>query len=125
MFAQDPRAYGQVALLCVVLVAALVVAPSWPLARLLSWTPLVYLGRLSYGLYLWNMLFMNGFNQVFGHKPIHAGWGGLLWVAVLVGVADVSYRFVETPLRRRWAHRPEASVPPGVEVRRPELATAL
>jgi peptidoglycan/LPS O-acetylase OafA/YrhL len=123
LFAQDARAYAQVSVLCVVLVAALVSAPSGPLARLLAWGPLVHLGRLSYGLYLWNMLFMNGFNELFGHKPVHAGWAGLLWLAALIGVAEASYRYVETPLRRRWAHRPERTDVPAAQPRTWELAT--
>lgn len=106
LFARDANGYGQVALLCTVLVTALVLAPRGRLGRLLSWRPLVHLGRLSYGLYLWNMLAGNAFGFVTGEKPAHAGWTGLLWPAVLVGIAEASYRYVEVPLRRRFAHRP-------------------
>ena len=112
LYSGDARGYGQVALLCLVIVAGLVIAPSGVLARFLGWGPFVHLGRLSYGLYLWNMLFMNGFNQLFGHKPTDAGWAGLLWLLALVATAEASYRWVETPLRKRWAHRPEPAAQP-------------
>lgn len=105
VFAHDARAYGQVALLCAVLIVALVVAPSGRLGRVFGWKPFVHIGRLSYGLYLWNMLFMNGFHQIFGLKPVHAGWAGVVWLAALLAVCEASYRWVETPLRRRLAHR--------------------
>jgi peptidoglycan/LPS O-acetylase OafA/YrhL len=112
LYSGDARGYGQVALICLVIVAGLVIAPSGVLARFLGWRPFVHLGQLSYGLYLWNMLFMNGFNQLFGHKPTDAGWAGLLWLLALVGTAEASYRWVETPLRKRWAHRPEPAAQP-------------
>jgi peptidoglycan/LPS O-acetylase OafA/YrhL len=102
----DANGYGQVALLCTVLVIALAASPAGRLGRALSWRPLVHLGRLSYGLYLWNMLVRNVFVFVTGEKPAHAGWTGLLWVALLVALAEASYRYVESPLRRRFAHRP-------------------
>jgi len=91
----------------VLVVIALVVAPGGLLARPLSWAPLVHLGKLSYGLYLWNMLAVNVFLHAFGHEPAPGGWAILPWLAVLVAVAELSYRVVEQPLRRRWAHRPE------------------
>jgi peptidoglycan/LPS O-acetylase OafA/YrhL len=103
----DPDGYTQVTVLSVLVVLALVVAPSGLLARPLSWPPLVHLGKLSYGLYLWNMLAVNVFVYAFGHQPAPGGWALLPWLVVLVAVAELSYRLVEQPLRRRWAHRPE------------------
>jgi peptidoglycan/LPS O-acetylase OafA/YrhL len=105
LWSGDARGYGQLALLCVVLISALVIAPDGRVARCLGVAPLVHIGRLSYGLYLWNMLFMNGFNQLFGHKPVAAGWAGLVWLLALFAVCEASYRWVETPLRRRFSHR--------------------
>ncbi|HEX2282736.1 MAG TPA: acyltransferase, partial [Thermomicrobiales bacterium] len=60
-------------------------------ARLLAWRPLVYLGTISYGLYLW-------------HYPIIWPAIGGSWivpaVVAAVGVAAVSYRFIERPILR-------------------------
>lgn len=59
-------------------------------AAALSLTPLVWLGRVSYSLYLW-------------HPPIYLAVGHRTAVALplAVGAAWLSYRFVELPFRRR------------------------
>ena len=78
-----------------------VLLPNGFLARALSVTPLVWLGRISYGVYLW-------------HWPlfalINAGRTGLTGTALLavrlsatVAVSAVSYVLVEQPIRTgRW-----------------------
>ncbi|MDG6105785.1 acyltransferase family protein [Dactylosporangium aurantiacum] len=88
--------------------AELAAAPATPVARLLGAAPLAWLGRISYGGYLW-------------HWPLFAvldaGRTGLagprllaLRLAVTVAVAAASFHLVEQPLRRpapagraRWA----------------------
>lgn len=76
--------------------AALLVAAAvgnTEVARGLSVRPLVWLGRLSYSLYLWHfaILWAVGLN-----RP-------LLALPLAFGCAWVSYRFVEQPFRRRRA----------------------
>jgi peptidoglycan/LPS O-acetylase OafA/YrhL len=70
----------------VVIVAAL--SPG-PLQRSLSYPPIVWLGLISYGLYLW--------------QGVVFSWAGrsLATIVLSVLLAAASYRFVETPLRRR------------------------
>ena len=69
-----------------------------PLATLLSLPPLRWLGRISYGVYLW-------------HWPVivvlsseRAGLGGLglalVRIGVTLGLSELSYRLVELPVRR-------------------------
>jgi peptidoglycan/LPS O-acetylase OafA/YrhL len=79
--------------------------PSWQLSRLLESKPLVWIGQRSYGIYLWQQLFI--FAPV--RMPIVLRLAAaFLWPALL-------YRFMESPLRdlgRRLARpfgRPKAA----------------
>jgi peptidoglycan/LPS O-acetylase OafA/YrhL len=79
--------------------ANIVVAPRTLIPRLLSFSPLRYLGQISYGVYLWHFpLFiyvdsartgLSGF-ALFGVR-----------VACTLGIATVSYYAVEQPIRQR------------------------
>jgi hypothetical protein len=73
--------------------------------RIMSWTPLVEMGRRSYGLYLWSW-------PIFVIVGATAGSvTRFLWAMVLtVIVAEASYRYLETPVRqgaigRWWGNR--------------------
>jgi len=87
----------------------LAVANPTPLARLLGWLPLRWLGERSYGVYLWHwpLIIMVTRLAPAEHAEIAAGIAAL----VSVVIAAASYRFVETPMRRdgigatlrRWA----------------------
>ena len=117
----DTNGYGLVTLLSLGVVAAAALAPGKGLGAVLGRQPFVHLGKLSYGLYLWNMLTRNVFEHVVGRgRPADAGWSALAWLLALLVVAELSYRFVEVPLRRRWANRrrvePAAPVPEPVAV---------
>lgn len=66
--------------------------------RVLSWRPIVYVGLVSYSLYLWHWpllvyaRYLNGFEHL-------GGWRWTLLVSSL-GLSALSLRFVETPFRR-------------------------
>ena len=79
-------------------VAAVVSHPQGLLARSLSWDPLVLVGQMSYGLYLWHwpiFLFLS---------PTRTGMSGWPLFAVRLVltfiVAGLSYRYLEQPIRR-------------------------
>lgn len=114
----DAGGYGLAALLATALVLGLVMAPRALPARLLALRPLVYIGRLSYGLYLWNMLIKHAYQQFTGWEVGRERWAEVVALGVLLGVCELSYRYVEVPLRRRWAHRPAKIATP-----EPALAT--
>ena len=71
---------------------------SWPsmwLSRALSVRPLAALGRVSYSAYLYHLPVLLLFNQFLAG---FGGWGAIVaWFGLVVGVAGVSYRFVELP----------------------------
>ena len=79
-------------------VLAAVVAPRSPAVRLLELAPLPWLGRISYGVYLWYwpvLLVMSGSRLHWGLYPLFAARA-----TVTVAVAALSARFVELPIRR-------------------------
>jgi peptidoglycan/LPS O-acetylase OafA/YrhL len=68
-------------------------------ASLLGWRPLWWIGVRSYGIYLWHWpVFMVTRPQIDVHMD---GWELLaLRLALTVVLADLSYRYVETPIRK-------------------------
>jgi peptidoglycan/LPS O-acetylase OafA/YrhL len=98
------------ALVCGVLIGGLVLAPAGLLGRVLAVAPLVWLGRISYGLYLWHW-------PVF--RYLHEARLGLSWgptqlvrIAVTLAAATISYYLLERPmLRLRHRFDPPADPP--------------
>ena len=83
----------------------LLVAPLWlghgrALRRALEWAPLVWLGAISYGVYLWHwpMTIWLGVRQTRG---LEAGIRGAAVVLCTVGAAAISYYAIERPIRGR------------------------
>ena len=78
-------------------------------ARVLSWRPLVWLGLISYSLYLWHVVVLSWFGfQPGGRYSYHDRSVALM---VSVGIAWLSYKFVETRFRRRRAPRSDSRGP--------------
>jgi len=98
--------------------AALVAAISQPetqLSRLFAWAPLRWVGERSYGIYLWHwpvfLVTRPGLDL-----PWDGGWLLAARIGLVVGIAELSYRYVEMPIRngalarawRSWTQRPAA-----------------
>ncbi|OEI67574.1 acyltransferase family protein [Curtobacterium sp. ER1/6] len=98
----DSGGFGQTALAAAAVVAWIALERHGFLARFLALRPMVFLGKLSYGLYLWNLLGVFVFVKVAGHYPGESKFL-VVWLAGLVLVSWLSYRFVENPLRLRFA----------------------
>jgi peptidoglycan/LPS O-acetylase OafA/YrhL len=75
---------------------------SW-LSRALSWRPLVFVGLISYSLYLWHLLILSW-----------VGENRLLALPIAFGVAYVSTRWVERPFRRRRVKKVVAAPQPAL-----------
>jgi peptidoglycan/LPS O-acetylase OafA/YrhL len=71
--------------------------PAHPFRRILEWRPVVYLGTISYGLYLWHFPI---FRMVTWEAPELTGPVNMvLKTAIALAVAMLSARFVEKPFR--------------------------
>jgi peptidoglycan/LPS O-acetylase OafA/YrhL len=87
------------------LVLHVIRVPYW----ILNWRPVVWLGQVSYSLYLWQELFCS-------NPALHAGY---LLILPALACACLSYYLVERPmlrLREKQAQKPErrAAIPPAI-----------
>ncbi|MGO8698136.1 MAG: acyltransferase family protein [Limisphaerales bacterium] len=85
-----------------IILHASVLGPDKSLARVLSLPPLVFIGRLSYGWYLWQQLFLTRLNHT---------WSGAFPVGVVCsfGAALGSHCLIERPfLRLKRKFQPQA-----------------
>jgi peptidoglycan/LPS O-acetylase OafA/YrhL len=89
--------------------------------RILSWRPLVYVGSISYGLYLWHWPFVWS-----GLEGGVAPWQMLALVIAALWVAAVSHRFIERPFlksARPFARRSFAEPPDALKRSRPDCVS--
>lgn len=87
--------------LCTVLTVMLIAASArrgGVLARVLAAPPLVWMGTRSYGIYLWHYPLLLLMNPVARVSAI-PWWQTVLQLAIVLAVAEASYRFIETPFR--------------------------
>jgi peptidoglycan/LPS O-acetylase OafA/YrhL len=106
-------------LLCAVL-AGVVVADvrqlhAGPLARALSVSPLRWIGRISYGIYLWHWPIIVYFTQA--RTGLGQPWLDLARIALTLVLSSASYYLVELPLRRhRFSGWPRFAIAPAAGV---------
>ena len=97
--ASDPWP-GSLALVPVLGTAALIIAgvsaPDTGISRILAWRPFVWIGGISYSLYLWHWLFIVAGTAHWGQLGAKRG---LLLTALAFIPAWLSHRLVENPVR--------------------------
>jgi peptidoglycan/LPS O-acetylase OafA/YrhL len=79
--------------------------PRSAVGSLLASGPMQWLGERSYSIYLWNDLARIAILNALGHTVV----GDIAWIAMFVVLAEASFRFVELPLRAKFARRSGAS----------------
>jgi peptidoglycan/LPS O-acetylase OafA/YrhL len=82
----DAGGFSQTAIFASAVVLWLVVVPTSVPAKILGWAPIAFLGKLSYGLYLWNVLATLVYEHFTESLPFES-WGGVPWLGALIGVA--------------------------------------
>jgi peptidoglycan/LPS O-acetylase OafA/YrhL len=92
--------------LTLVTLIGVVTRPHSGVGSLLASRPMRWVGERSYSIYLWNVLARIAILASLGHTVV----GDVAWIAMFLVLAEVSFRFVERPLRARLAPRPR---PPG------------
>jgi peptidoglycan/LPS O-acetylase OafA/YrhL len=107
-----PIVFGGLLLRCLV--------PGSPAARFFSLRPLRFLGRYSYGIYVYHFLFypllLDGFRWLQAHlhsRVVAASVFVLLWAAGSVAVSVLSFKYFEAPfLRLKARFAPPGKMPP-------------
>ena len=97
-----------IALLVAALIGGLALAPTGPVGRLFSLAPLVFIGRISYGIYLWHWPIFRYLHP----EELGLRWGPTQWVRIVVtlAVATLSFFLIERPmLRLRHRFEPPAA----------------
>jgi len=108
-----------------VVAAAAVESPAH-IFRVFTAAPLRWLGQRSYGIYLWHWPIMVGLHVAKNAES--ASWRRVAAIAATLVVAEVSYRFIEQPLRKnglRAFHRPLRTVAVGFALVAISLAVVL
>ncbi len=79
------------------LVVGTAASPASRIGRALGWGPLRWLGVRSYGIYLWHYPIIVLTTPASGRDTVARG---ALQVAASIGVAELSWRYIEEPVRR-------------------------
>ena len=87
--------------LALVILIGVVTRPRSAVGSLLACGPMRWLGQRSYSIYLWNDLARSAILKALGYTYL----GDMAWIAMFVVLAEMSFRFVERPLRAKFARR--------------------
>jgi peptidoglycan/LPS O-acetylase OafA/YrhL len=94
--------------LTLILLAVVVTRPRSLIGWLLETPPMRWLGQRAYSIYLWNVLARIAVLAWLGKTHL----GDLAYATMFLIMAEVSFRFIERPLRAKLAHRKPAAAAP-------------
>lgn len=87
-------------------------------ARFLSISPLVFIGKISYSLYLWHLPLLTLYKKYQGNADLSLT-ENLLLIAVLLVISILSWKFVELPFRRKVTSSKENKTKPKFSFKNP------
>jgi len=87
--------------LALVTLIGVVIRPRSAVGSLLATGPMRWLGERSYSVYLWNDLARIAILTTLGRTLV----ADIVWIVLFVVLAETSFRFVERPLRAKYARR--------------------
>jgi len=81
------------------ILTACICNPNSYLSGLLSWKPLCWIGKRSYGIYLWHypIIVLSTPASEIGHQT---WWRILIQLAITFIIAELSYRYIEMPIQK-------------------------
>jgi peptidoglycan/LPS O-acetylase OafA/YrhL len=100
---------------CLIAPAAFQPANETFVSSVLGNTTMRFLGRISYGIFLWQFIIILSYYEVTGRKQLTFDYIPIVVVSAIgtIALATVSYYIVEKPLMRlRHVRRPQRPVPP-------------
>jgi peptidoglycan/LPS O-acetylase OafA/YrhL len=100
--------------LMALVLAGIVVRPRTPV---LGGKVLTYVGRISYGMYLFHMFIISSVLKISGGSP---WFTFLLSVSLTVLAAALSYQYFECPIINKWKQRLSPLIQPGAPLKRSE-----
>lgn len=76
-------------------------------AKVASWKPIVWIGTISYPLYLWHWALLSMVAVIYEQRLPGMSWGRAKIILAIASVvlAWLTYRLIETPIRRRGKNR--------------------
>ena len=118
----EPTSYGVFFPLCIALVSVWIIAKTslgktGLVGKILTWTPILFIGRISYGIYMWHVPAMDYYNQLIllgeakgwhwidGSSPLFPRFSQLwqfatVQTAITLLLSVASYYLLEQPLNR-------------------------
>lgn len=75
----------------------------WAGSSILAWQPLVWLGKVSYGIYLWHWVLFTGYKYLRGEQAVPGVTGGVAILGGAILLAIATHYLIERPVTEGWS----------------------